>query len=109
MTSGAIVAAPSACADLLPADWKNGVEHTSPPEPAAPKPQGDQATVPFWRAMTDWTLVELKKWTGFGVSEAAKLDQANGRTADAIGIVERCEARDAKAVKRSRPKVLGIF
>jgi hypothetical protein len=32
---------------------------------------------------------------------------ANGRTKDAIGIVERCEARDAKAVRKSTRRFLG--
>jgi hypothetical protein len=96
------VASPSACTELVPADWVKGVDHTPAPDPAPAKP-ADQAGV------LAWTMDELKKWTGFGVSEANKVDQANGRTADAIGIVARCEARDAKAVKAARPKVLGIF
>jgi len=87
---------------LIPPDWANGVEHTPIPAAAPPKP-ADQPGV------LAWTLDELKKWTGFGVSEANKVDQANGRTADAIGIVGRCEARDAKAVKAARPKFLGVF
>jgi hypothetical protein len=72
------------------------------PDPAPNKPADSPGVIA-------WTLDELKKWTGFAVSEANKVDQANGRTADAIGIVARCEARDAAAVKRARPKVLGIF
>jgi hypothetical protein len=56
-----------------------------------------------------WTLDQQKAWTAFAISEAAKVDQANGRTADTIGIITRCESRDAKAVKAARPKVLGIF
>jgi len=39
-----------------------------------------------------------------------RLDVANDRTKSAIGIVERCEARDAAAVKRAtRRRFLGIF
>ena len=38
-----------------------------------------------------------------------KLDEANGRTRDAIGIVERCEARDAAAVKRAKRGWLARF
>lgn len=48
-------------------------------------------------------------WVAFGDAQTGQLDKANGRIADAIGIVERCEARDAKAVKRARPKLLGLF
>jgi hypothetical protein len=79
-----------------------GVDHTPIPDPAPAKPADPPGVLA-------WTLDELKKWTGFGISEAARVDQANGRTADAIGIVARCEARDAKAVEAARPKFLGIF
>lgn len=49
-------------------------------------------------------------WIVFGDAQTGQLDKANGRTIDAIGIVERCEVRDRVAVKRAaRRKVLGIF
>lgn len=73
-----VTAAPSSCATLLPAEWKNGVE-------GAPLPVGD--TVADWEVFAD--------------AQTGKLDQANGRTVDAIGIVERCEARDATAIKKA--------
>jgi hypothetical protein len=38
-----------------------------------------------------------------------RLDQANDRTKSAIGIVERCEQRDAEAVKRATRKWWQIF
>lgn len=41
-------------------------------------------------------------WIAFADAQTGRLDQANGRTADAIAIVERCEARDAAAVKRAQ-------
>lgn len=40
-------------------------------------------------------------WISFADAQTGKLDMANGRTRDAIGIVERCEKRDAEAVKRA--------
>lgn len=40
-------------------------------------------------------------WISFADAQTGKLDQANGRTKDAISIVERCEARDQAAVKRA--------
>lgn len=52
---------------------------------AADMPQGD--------TVGDWIV--------FGDAQTGKLDQANGRTKDAIGIVRRCEARDAAAVKHA--------
>lgn len=48
-------------------------------------------------------------WVAFADAQTGQLDKANGRTADVIGIVERCEQRDAAAVKRARPRFLGIF
>jgi hypothetical protein len=92
--SPVIVATPSACSTLLPAEWEQGVGHAASPDAAPAKPT-DQP------GLLAWTLNELKKWTGFAVEEAAHVDQADGRTKDAIGIVERCEARDAAAVKKS--------
>jgi len=73
-----VTASSSACASLLPPDWKQGVAG---------------ADLPDGNVLGDWIV--------FGDALAGKLDQANGRTKDAIGIVERCEARDAAAVKRA--------
>ena len=47
-------------------------------------------------------------WTALD-GQTGRLDVANGRTADALDLIARCEARDAAAVKRARPKILGIF
>lgn len=66
------------CAELLPAEWRSGV---------VPAPLPDGVTVGDWIAFAD--------------AQTGKLDEANGRTRDAIGIVERCERRDADAVKRA--------
>jgi hypothetical protein len=81
-----ILATPGACSRLLPDSWRA-------PVAGAPLPEGD--TVGDWIAFAD--------------AQTGQLDKANGRTADAIGIIERCEARDAAALKQARPKVLGIF
>jgi hypothetical protein len=49
-------------------------------------------------------------WIAFGDAQTARLDQANGRTRDAIGIVSRCEDRDRQAVTRAtRRRLFGIF
>lgn len=49
-------------------------------------------------------------WVAFADAQTGRLDIANERTKSAIGIVERCEARDAAAVRRAtRRRVLGIF
>lgn len=82
-----VTAQSAACSALLPNDWRLGV---SP----APLPDGDT----------------VGDWVAFADAQTGRLDQANGRTRDAIGIVERCEERDAEAVKRAtRRRFLGIF
>jgi hypothetical protein len=82
----AVVTTPSSCATLVPPEWKQGVA-------GAPLPQGDM--------VADWEV--------FADAQTGKLDQANGRTSDTIGIVERCEQRDAAAVKSATsPRFLGI-
>ncbi|MEO6580161.1 MAG: hypothetical protein ABIN83_03295 [Sphingomicrobium sp.] len=69
----------AACAALIPAEWRDGVL-------PAPLPEGQ--TVGDWIAFAD--------------AQTGKLDEANGRTRDAIGIVERCEGRHSQAIKRAR-------
>jgi hypothetical protein len=81
-----IVASPSACSTLIPDSWHK-------PVPGAEIPNGDT----------------VGEWIAFADAQTGQLDKANGRTADALGIIERCEKRDAAAVKSARPKVLGIF
>lgn len=81
-----IVAAGSACSSLLPQQWRQGVT-------GAPLPAGDQ----------------VGDWIAFGDAQTAQLDKANERTATSIVVIERCEARDREAVKRSRHKILGLF
>lgn len=73
-----VTATPNSCSSLLPNSWREGV---APP----PLPEGN----------------EVGDWITFGDSAIGKLDQANGRTIDVITIVERCESRDAQAVKRA--------
>lgn len=75
------------CSNLLPADWRQPVE-------GAPIPEGNT----------------VGDWIAFGDAQTGRLDIANDRTVSAIGIVERCEARDAVAVRRAtRRRFLGIF
>lgn len=67
------------CSSLIPEGWRQ-------PVAGAPLPAGN----------------EVGDWISFGDQQTGKLDQANGRTIDAIYLVERCEARDAEAVKRAQ-------
>jgi hypothetical protein len=96
------VTTPIACSSLVPAEWEKGVEGAALP-PLAEPASGDKA-----KELVQ-TLDALKNWTEFGLFQTVKLDQANGRTRDAIGIVRRCEERDRAAVRKARPKLLGIF
>jgi hypothetical protein len=76
----------------VPADWAKGVEHAP-----APAQEAD-------------ALAQMKAWIGFATAEAAHVEMANARTRDALGIIERCEARDAQAVKLvARRRFLGLF
>lgn len=77
----------AACSSLLPDEWRLGVA-------GADLPAGDT----------------VGDWVAFADAQTGKLDQANDRTRSAIGIVERCEVRDAAAVKQAtRRRFLGIF
>ena len=67
----------SACSSLLPDEWAKGVS-------GADLPQGDT----------------VADWIAFGDAQTGRLDVSNDRYAAAVGIVQRCEERDAKAVKR---------
>jgi hypothetical protein len=73
-----VTASVVACSTLLPPEWRRGVD-------PAPLPSGET----------------VGDWIAFGDAQTARLDAANGRTRDAIGVVERCEARDASAVARA--------
>jgi hypothetical protein len=73
-----VTASGAGCSSLIPDEWKIGVAGAELPT---------EATVSAWEI--------------FGDAQTGKLDQANGRTRDAIGILQRCEARDAAAVKRA--------
>ena len=81
-----IASAPSACSTLLPPEWRAGV-------PGADLPQGSS----------------VGDWIAFADAQTGQLDKANDRYVAATGIIERCEARDREAVKRSRRKFLRIF
>ena len=81
-----IATTPSACSGLIPDGWKAGVS-------GAPIPEGNT----------------VGDWIAFGDAQTGRLDVANGRQADTLAIISRCEQRDRKAVSKSRPKFLGIF
>lgn len=77
------------CGPLIPKSYREGVR--SVPVLAVPSTAGDVAS-------------SLD-------GQTAKLDQANGRTADVIAIVDACDARTVEVTKALQPrrKFLGIF
>ncbi len=49
-------------------------------------------------------------WIAGFDGQTGRLDQANGRTVDAVGIIRRCEERDRAAVQAAtRRRFLGLF
>jgi len=93
VASPAIYAPDTPCSALVPQDWRGGVKS------ASPAPLADDAT--------DADIAKI--WQSFAIDQTAKLVGANERFSAAIGIVERCESRDEKAIKRAKPKFLGVF
>lgn len=67
------------CSSLLDPEWAKGVEGAEPP-----------------------TEDTVGAWMIFGDQQTGKLDVANDRTKAAIGIVRRCEERDAQALKKAK-------
>lgn len=83
---GPILSTPTACSTLLPSEWREGV-------PGAVLPDG----------------MTVGDWIAFADAQTGQLDKANERYGSAVGIIERCEERDKAAVKKARPKFLGVF
>jgi hypothetical protein len=69
----------SSCVDLVPSSWQL-------PTPGAPLPA--ESTVGAWEK--------------FGDAQTAQLDKANGEKVEGLGIVKRCQARDAAALSKAR-------
>lgn len=86
-----VFATDSSCSSLLDGTWETPV-----PDAAAPR-----------QGVTD--LDTLKSWIGFAGAQTAAKRTEFERAQAARAIIKRCEARDREAVKRSRPKFLGIF
>lgn len=78
---------------LLPPNWKKGVEAVDLPE-SAKLPDGHD---------------DARPWQSGFIGQTGRLETSNGRYGDAVGIMERCEARDAKAIEKAKPKFLGLF
>jgi hypothetical protein len=77
----------------LPSEWLKGVPPAGLPV-SAKLPDGHD---------------DARPWQSGFVEQTGQLEVANGRYVDAVGIVGRCESRDAAAVKKARPKFLGVF
>jgi hypothetical protein len=86
VSAGPILAETGSCSDYIPVAWRL-------PVPGADLPAGD--------TVGDWIV--------FGDQQTAQLDKSNGRLADTLHIVGECERRSKEAVRRSRPRFLGLF
>lgn len=86
VTPGPVLAETGNCSGYVPDAWRE-------PVPGADLPEGNT----------------VGDWIAFGDRQTGQLDKANGRMADTLHIVGECERRAAKAIERSRPKLLGIF
>lgn len=75
-----VTASAADCAGLLPDHWRQGVAGADLPAESA----------------------NVGDWIAFADAQTGRLDQANGRTKDAIAILKRCEEREREAVKRAK-------
>lgn len=95
-----MLATDTGCSQLVPSEWREGVNNAALPM------QISRADFPDEVSYLD---ALARAWMKFGSAQTGQLAKANGRTVDAMGIVERCEARDRKAIERAEPKIHGIF
>lgn len=102
VSSPPIIADKAPCSTLVPQEWRNGVTGAPGPAEIVLPPVSHPDAIQAYADLA-------REWMKFGVGQTGQLQKANGRTADAIGIIERCEERDRAAVDRARPKLLGIF
>lgn len=82
---------PAGCAKLIGDQYRQPVEAAPIPTPA-PVTYGEPLTAALEAAI-------VAPWAAAYVTTSGALEKANGRTADAIKIVEGCEAR----VNAARP------
>jgi hypothetical protein len=85
---------PASCARLIPVEWAEGVEAAPIPanEPQIPEWLGKPLTAPMLAAI-------VAPWAAGYVAMSGQLTKANGRTADAMTIMTRCE----EMVNAARP------
>jgi hypothetical protein len=77
-----VLPTPPACSSLLPEAWKLGV--------ASADLLSNGGT--------------LNDWIKFSDAQTGQLDKSNDHYVSGIGIIERCEARNAEAVKGATKK-----
>lgn len=81
-----VVAGASPCSALLPSDWLAGVAAVDLPT-SAKLPDGHD---------------DARPWQEGFIGQTGQLQIANDRYSAAVGIVGRCEARDAAVVAKKR-------
>jgi hypothetical protein len=83
----------SRCSGLLPTEWDKGVAAADLPASAKLSDGHDDA----------------RPWQAGFVGQTGQLEIANSRYVDGLGIIRRCEDRDAAAVKAAGRKRFGLF
>jgi hypothetical protein len=71
------------------------------PDEADPPEHAELPAGSGLQAQLDDAIAALKEWTGFGIAQTKNLHAANGRTADSINLIARCEARDEAAKQKA--------
>ena len=96
---------PASCAKLIPDSWRAGVG-PGPIPAAVPADFGAAACASVIDAARPYCMLAQraqegeKRYAGAYVTETGQTAKADGRTADTIGIFERCEA----LVNAARPR-----
>lgn len=104
VSTGPVITDKAPCSTLIASSLRDDVPGArlapTPPKPAEPRNT---------EAYTGWLEDMLTVWQGFALGQTAALKQANEEKSVVIETQEDCEARDAAAIERARPKFLGVF
>lgn len=104
ITTGPINVDKAPCSTLIPSSLRDDVEGADIGAVPA-KPDAERNTEPY----TKWLEDLGNMWRGFGVAQTGQLKKVNEEKKAVIEGQQLCEKRDAEAVRRAKPKILGVF
>jgi len=104
ITSPPVITDKAPCSGLIPSQLKDAVPGASLPQ-LPEKPDADRNT----EAYTAWVEQITDRWRVFGIAQTAAKRQEFEEKQAIIEGQERCEKRDAEAIKRAEPKFLGLI